>query len=221
MGQPHLLWATCATRVIFLNTSSKPTLFPFGSILPCPVLACPCPKSLFSFLVGCRQVLEGHSSVEPKPKCLLPAEQAQLSQPFLAGEVLQRSLNLGVPRPHLLQPVRVLAVRAGEPGRAGCSAAGAASPAWRRHGPASGSGSQQLATGHPLARDPGPLCLPCSPRRSPPLPRSLAHSGEIHPLPPRPAAPGAPRRHLEGPRPWPQRAHPKAVGTQTHAQKVP
>ena len=131
LGHAQLLWATCSRTVFFLNPSSKPALFQFGSIPPCAVPACPCTKSLSSFLVGCRQVLEGPSWVKPKPKSLFQAEEAQLSQAFLAGELFQPSQHLGVPPGHLLQCVPVLASRAGEPSRAGRGTAGAVSVAWR------------------------------------------------------------------------------------------
>lgn len=51
---------------LFSESLPKLTLFPFGSILSCPVPACPCTKSLSSFLVGCPQVLE--SSLSPFPR---------------------------------------------------------------------------------------------------------------------------------------------------------
>ena len=46
-----------------------------------------------SFLVGLLQVLKGCYKVSPQPS-LLQAEQPQLSQPFLIGEVLQPSDHL-------------------------------------------------------------------------------------------------------------------------------
>ena len=50
----------------------------------------PCQKSLCSFLAGPLQVLSGCIKMSPEPS-LLQAEQPQLSQPFLTGEVLQPS----------------------------------------------------------------------------------------------------------------------------------
>ena len=59
--------------------------------------------------MGPLQVLEGCSIVSLELS-LLEAEQPQLSQPFLTGEVLQPSDHFGGPSPDLLQQVHVFRV---------------------------------------------------------------------------------------------------------------
>ena len=68
------------------SVQSKSTLLKFEATAPCPVTPCPCKKSLLGFLIGPLQVLEGRNKVSPQPS-LLQAEQPQLSQPVLTGEV--------------------------------------------------------------------------------------------------------------------------------------
>ncbi|KAK4822002.1 hypothetical protein QYF61_006616 [Mycteria americana] len=79
----------------------------FKAITLRAITTCPCKKSLFSFLVGPLQVLEGCYKVSPEPS-LLCTEQPQLSQPVLIGELLQPSDHLRGPPLDLLQQVHVL-----------------------------------------------------------------------------------------------------------------
>ncbi|NWW32244.1 MKRN1 ligase, partial [Panurus biarmicus] len=69
----------------------------FETVIPCLITTCLCKKFLFIFLVGPLQVLEGCSKVTPEPS-LLQAEQPQLSEPFLIGEVFHPSNHLHGPQ---------------------------------------------------------------------------------------------------------------------------
>jgi len=73
---------------------------------------CPYKKSLPSFPVGPLQVLEGHYKfLEPS---LLQAEEPQLPEPVVVGDVLQPSVHLHGPPLDLLQQLRVLVLGAPE-----------------------------------------------------------------------------------------------------------
>ena len=71
------------------NMSSKSALFWFRAVPPCPITPPPCEKSLAILPVG-PSGTGSSSKVTPEPS-LLQAEQPQLSQPFLIGEVFQPS----------------------------------------------------------------------------------------------------------------------------------
>lgn len=60
----------------------------------CPVTTCSCKKSLSIFHASSLQGLESCNKIISK-SCLFQAEQSQLSQPFLTGEVLHPSDQLG------------------------------------------------------------------------------------------------------------------------------
>ena len=76
-------------------------------IPPCPITPHPSEKSLSILPVGPLQVLEGCSMVTPEPS-FLQAEQPQLPQPVLIGEVLQPSDYLRCPPLDTLQHIHVL-----------------------------------------------------------------------------------------------------------------
>jgi len=93
----------------------KPVLFQFEAIIPCCITTWSCKNSLSSFLVGPVLVLEGCYKVSPEPS-FLQAEQPQLSQPVLLGEVFQPSDDFCGPPLDPLQQVHVcLLLRAPEP----------------------------------------------------------------------------------------------------------
>lgn len=58
--QPVPLSHHLQSKTFLPNICSKPALFQFNATSPYPVTTCPCIKSLFMFLVGILQVLEGH-----------------------------------------------------------------------------------------------------------------------------------------------------------------
>jgi len=87
---------------------SKSTLFQCKAITPCPITTRPCKKSLSSVLAGPPQVLYGCYKISSEPS-LLQAEQPQLFQPFLIGEIFQPSDLSGLPL-DLLQQVHVFPV---------------------------------------------------------------------------------------------------------------
>jgi len=65
--------------------------------------------SLSSFLAGPLQVLEGCNKVSPEPS-LLQAEQPQVSQSFLTGEVFHHSEHICGPPLDPIQQVHVFPV---------------------------------------------------------------------------------------------------------------
>ncbi|KAK4816292.1 LOW QUALITY PROTEIN: hypothetical protein QYF61_014590 [Mycteria americana] len=88
---------------------SESTLFQFKTIAPCPVTTGLAKKSVPIFPIGPLYVLEGCYKVSPQPS-LLQAEQPQLSQPVLTGEVLQPSDHFRGPPWYSLQQLHVLLV---------------------------------------------------------------------------------------------------------------
>ncbi|NXG92460.1 QSPP protein, partial [Stercorarius parasiticus] len=90
-------WSLCAAvnralddgyKEFLPHIQSKSTLFQFEAVTPCPVITLPDKEPLPLSPAGPLQVLEGHYKVSLEPS-LLQAEQPQLSQPVLIGEVLQ------------------------------------------------------------------------------------------------------------------------------------
>ena len=77
--------------------------------MPCPITTCPCKKSLSSSLLGPLQVLKDCSKVSQEPS-LLQAEQPQLPQPFLIGDMFHPSDNFCGPALDLFQQVHVCPV---------------------------------------------------------------------------------------------------------------
>ncbi|XP_048803588.1 uncharacterized protein LOC125694433 [Lagopus muta] len=78
------------------NIQPKSSLLQLGSISPSPAVVSPFEEFTPLLAVGSLQVLIGCNEVTPQPS-LLQAEQAQLPQPVLIGEVLQ-------PPDHLSRP---------------------------------------------------------------------------------------------------------------------
>jgi len=70
------------------HIQSESTLFQFKTITPCPITTNPTKKSVPTLLTSPLQALAGCSKVSLQPS-LLQAEQPQLSQPSLTGEVFQ------------------------------------------------------------------------------------------------------------------------------------
>jgi len=90
-------------------------LFQFTGFPPCPITTPPCEKPLSILPVAPSGT---GTKVTPEPS-LLQAEQPQLSQPFLTGEVLQPSDHLRGPPLDPLQHIHVFLMLG-----AGCVGAG-------------------------------------------------------------------------------------------------
>lgn len=90
-------------------TEREPPLVWFEASPRCGVAAGPLTKSSAIFLVSPLEVLKGGSKVSAGPS-LLQAEEAHLSEPFLAGEALQGSDGVCGPAVDALQEVRGLPV---------------------------------------------------------------------------------------------------------------
>ena len=108
-GQPVPVSHHSHSKEFIPNNLSKSTCFHFKAISPHPVTACPYKKSLPSFPVGPFGLLEGCDKVPPE-LFLFQAEEPQLSQPVLGGEVLQPSDQLCGPPLDPLQQLHVLPV---------------------------------------------------------------------------------------------------------------
>jgi len=90
MGHPQLLWAAVPGPHLPQSKKFLPKslLFYFKAIPLCPIIIYPCKKSVSLLLISSLQVLGSRNEISPEPS-LLQAEQNQLPQPFLIGEVLQ------------------------------------------------------------------------------------------------------------------------------------
>ncbi|KAM9644853.1 uncharacterized protein ACIBXB_013062 [Morphnus guianensis] len=88
---------------------SKSTLFQFKPVTPYPVTTGPGKKSVSIFLISPFYILKGCSKVSLEPS-LLQAEQPQLSQPVLTGEVFHPSDHFCGPPLDPLQEAHVFPV---------------------------------------------------------------------------------------------------------------
>ena len=91
LGQPVPLCHHSLCEKLPPNIKSKPSLSQFKTIPPCPITIHPCKQPLPFLFIRSLQVLEGHDEVSLEPS-LLQTKQAQFPQPFLVGEVLQKTM---------------------------------------------------------------------------------------------------------------------------------